>query len=196
MTRQHVFISILQKKSSLREREIILHQSIVSSFIFFCRLLQLFVWTSLRLFPLRYGCRRTYCERIVSEPRRAADVIRRSLFVTPDVDECKSSEAVCSEYAVCTNTVGSYVCACAPGYSGDARTPGGCRDVNECEIFERPCGTYAVCENADPGYNCVCPQGYRAKPDPQIACEQVILHIMYLHRIFKPVLISSSKCFN
>lgn len=104
----------------------------------------------------------------------AADVISRALFVTPDVDECKSSEAVCSVHAVCTNTEGSYVCACKPEYTGDARAPGGCRDVNECEISDRPCGTHALCENAEPGYNCVCPQGYRAKPDPQIACEQVI----------------------
>lgn len=103
-------------------------------------------------------------------------VIRRALFVAPDVDECKSSEAVCSAHAVCTNTLGSYVCSCQPEYTGDAQTPDGCRDVNECETLERPCGTHALCENANPGYNCVCPQGYRANPNPEIACEQVIYY--------------------
>lgn len=107
----------------------------------------------------------------------AADVIRRELFVTPDVDECKGSERVCGAHAICTNIVGSFVCTCQPEYTGNARAPDGCRDVNECEVLERPCGTHALCENAAPGYNCVCPQGYRAKPNPQIACEQVIIEI-------------------
>lgn len=105
---------------------------------------------------------------------KAADVIRRELFVTPDVDECKSSMAVCGAHAVCTNTAGSFVCTCEPEYTGDARASDGCRDINECEVFERPCGTHALCENAAPGYNCVCPQGFRANPNPEIACEQVI----------------------
>lgn len=113
----------------------------------------------------------TACVCILSTP--PANVIRHALFVTPDVDECKSSEAVCSKHAVCTNTVGSFVCACDPEYTGDARAADGCQDIDECETLERPCGTQAICENAAPGYNCVCPRGYRAKPDPQIACEQV-----------------------
>lgn len=101
------------------------------------------------------------------------DVIRRELFVAPDVDECRSSAAVCGAHAICTNTVGSYACACEPEYTGDARAPDGCRDVDECAALDRPCGAQAICENASPGYNCVCPQGYRANPNPQIACEQV-----------------------
>lgn len=100
-------------------------------------------------------------------------IIRLELFLVPDVDECKNSESVCGKHAVCTNTVGSYACTCKPEYTGDARAIDGCYDVNECEILEHPCGLHATCENTDPGYNCVCPQGFRAKPNPQIACEQV-----------------------
>lgn len=102
------------------------------------------------------------------------------MFVTPDIDECKTSKAVCSADALCTNTLGSFVCTCKPEYTGDARTPGGCRDIDECEVLEHPCGTYAICENAVPGYNCICPQGYRAKPNPQVACEQVTLLDCYI----------------
>lgn len=101
-------------------------------------------------------------------------IIRLELFFIPDVDECNSSQPVCGEHALCTNTIGSYVCSCKPEYTGDAKSPNGCRDVNECEILEHPCGVSAICENTDPGYNCKCPQGYRAKPRPEIACEQVI----------------------
>lgn len=72
------------------------------------------------------------------------------------------------------------MCTCKPEYTGDARTPGGCRDIDECEVLEHPCGTYAICENAVPGYNCICPQGYRAKPNPQVACEQVTLLDCYI----------------
>lgn len=100
-------------------------------------------------------------------------VIRCELFVDPDIDECKSSEAVCGANAVCSNTVGSFVCNCLPDYTGDARAPDGCKDVDECEALEHPCGLHAICENASPGYNCICPQGFRGQPDSQIACEQV-----------------------
>lgn len=46
-------------------------------------------------------------------------------------------------------------------------------DINECVALDKPCGQNAICENAIPGYNCVCPQGYVARPDAQVACEQV-----------------------
>lgn len=106
-------------------------------------------------------------------------LIRRGLFVMPDVDECKSSTA-CGARALCTNTEGSYVCSCGPEYTGDARSAEGCQDLDECALLERPCGSHAICENAAPGYNCICPQGFRAKPDPQIACEQVLSLVFVL----------------
>ena len=37
-----------------------------------------------------------------------------------DVDECTSE--VCDPHADCTNTVGSYVCICEAGYTGDGVT--------------------------------------------------------------------------
>lgn len=39
-----------------------------------------------------------------------------------DVDECNASSPVCDVNAICNNTIGSYRCACNPGYSGDGRT--------------------------------------------------------------------------
>ena len=36
-----------------------------------------------------------------------------------DVDECKNSLHRCNSHADCTNTAGSYLCRCKPGYFGD-----------------------------------------------------------------------------
>ena len=36
----------------------------------------------------------------------------------PDIDECKGNHS-CHVNATCTNTKGSYVCTCHPGYTGN-----------------------------------------------------------------------------
>ena len=36
-----------------------------------------------------------------------------------DIDECGVGNNQCHEDAHCTNTEGSYVCACLPGFQGD-----------------------------------------------------------------------------
>ena len=41
------------------------------------------------------------------------------LFVTLDLDECRGNNNHCHQNAVCTNTLGSYKCQCATGYTGD-----------------------------------------------------------------------------
>ena len=44
-----------------------------------------------------------------------------SLFL-PDIDECSTNSHSCDVNAVCSNTVGLYVCACKAGYSSDGNT--------------------------------------------------------------------------
>ena len=39
-----------------------------------------------------------------------------------DVDECTTGEANCHVNALCSNTVGLYVCRCIRGYEGDGKT--------------------------------------------------------------------------
>ena len=38
-----------------------------------------------------------------------------------DIDECSINSHSCEVNAVCSNTVGSYACACKVGYTGDGR---------------------------------------------------------------------------
>ena len=42
-----------------------------------------------------------------------------------DADECSNNDHSCDVNAVCSNTVGSYACACKAGYTGDGRTCNG-----------------------------------------------------------------------
>ena len=41
------------------------------------------------------------------------------MFIT-DIDECANDNGVCGDAAahICTNSVGSFTCACAAGYEG------------------------------------------------------------------------------
>ena len=43
-------------------------------------------------------------------------------FVIPDINECTNKTDNCHKNADCTNTVGSFTCACKTGYSGDGKT--------------------------------------------------------------------------
>ena len=38
-----------------------------------------------------------------------------------DLDECFTISDTCDVNADCQNTVGSYICSCKPGYTGDGQ---------------------------------------------------------------------------
>ena len=57
---------------------------------------------------------------------------KNELFSFADVDECIQGTHDClADVATCTNTFGSYSCACNPGYDGDGKT--------SCEIVAPGC---------------------------------------------------------
>ena len=38
-----------------------------------------------------------------------------------DIDECEATRNICHQYANCSNVLGSYVCHCTAGFSGDGK---------------------------------------------------------------------------
>ena len=86
-----------------------------------------------------------------------------------DVDECAAFSGSgggggggngligCHANAICTNTVGSYTCACEDGWIGDGTTT--CVDINEC-VESTACHDEAVCTNLDGSYACACNEGF------------------------------------
>lgn len=67
-----------------------------------------------------------------------------------DVDECLTRTALCNQN--CSNTYGSYVCSCHPGYRLDGLHT--CLDINECTEGTNTCAPPEVCINKDGTYAC------------------------------------------
>jgi hypothetical protein len=71
-------------------------------------------------------------------------------LICSEVDPCHAE-------ATCTNTVGSFTCACKPGYSGDGQS---CTDINECSQGTDTCHADATCTNTVGSFTCECNLGY------------------------------------
>ncbi|XP_064386521.1 uncharacterized protein LOC135335055 isoform X2 [Halichondria panicea] len=75
--------------------------------------------------------------------------------VCADIDECSGDTHGC-DHNICTNTPGSYTCACNSGYrlAADGR---GCDDINECTGSNN---CQQVCTNTEGSFTCGCEAGY------------------------------------
>ncbi len=67
-----------------------------------------------------------------------------------DIDECLNNTHNCDVNATCTNTIGSFTCACNSGFTGTGLI---CNDTDEC-LNPTTCQTGYVCENTAGSYNC------------------------------------------
>jgi len=74
-----------------------------------------------------------------------------------DIDECATETDNCDANASCTNTLGSFECACNDGYSGDGTT---CVDIDECVTGDDNCDANASCTNTLGSFECACNTGY------------------------------------
>ncbi|KAL9967080.1 hypothetical protein ACROYT_G025243 [Oculina patagonica] len=84
-----------------------------------------------------------------------------------EVNECAADPSPCHINAVCSPTVGSYICKCKPGFTGDGKKT--CADVNECADPDR-CHVNATCTNTVGLYTCECKPGFTGNG---INCEDV-----------------------
>ncbi|XP_066292643.1 mucin-like protein [Branchiostoma lanceolatum] len=84
-----------------------------------------------------------------------------------DIDECSTGADNCHVDATCTNTEGSFTCACNTGYSGDGTT---CADIDECQTNNGGCDR--ICSNSAGSYACSCDVGYRLLDDDR-SCQDV-----------------------
>eukprot|EP00117_Sycon_ciliatum_P038959 scpid18365/ scgid28865/ Latent-transforming growth factor beta-binding protein 4 len=74
-----------------------------------------------------------------------------------NLDECSLGTHNCSALGGnCTDTFGSYQCACLAGFSGDGFN---CMDIDECAP-PSPCDTNATCNNTVGSFTCTCNPGY------------------------------------
>ena len=107
-------------------------------------------------------------------------------FLHLDVNECSTSTDNCDSNAVCTNTQGSFTCACNSGFKGNGITCSGKKascpfylhnipkftfyhnsnlcitfsDVDECTVGTDNCDSNAMCTNTHGSFACACNTGF------------------------------------
>ncbi|XP_031158308.2 adhesion G protein-coupled receptor E1-like [Sander lucioperca] len=93
-----------------------------------------------------------------------------------DIDECKETAGICGPYSNCTNTPGSYLCACLVGFKATdpVSRPGSsniCIDMDEC--LDNVCGDGGTCLNNIGSFVCNCHEGYQLLPDATPLCQDI-----------------------
>merc|ERR1712019_163052 len=81
-----------------------------------------------------------------------------------------SDDNNCDANAACTNTDGSFTCACNDGWDG---TGDACEDVDECaSTDDNNCDANASCTNTDGSFTCACNENYTGDGETcKTACE-------------------------
>ncbi|XP_043938269.1 adhesion G protein-coupled receptor E1-like [Protopterus annectens] len=87
-----------------------------------------------------------------------------------DIDECQRDKDICGDHSICNNAIGSYSCACQPGFTTKTisqlstnASKFGCDDIDECQRDKDICGDHSICNNAIGSYSCTCPPGFKTR---------------------------------
>jgi hypothetical protein len=76
-----------------------------------------------------------------------------------DINECSTYTHDCARHALCTNSEGSYDCACNQGWSGDGEAQGtGCVNIDDCA--SNPCDYGECTDEGAAAYTCQCQEGF------------------------------------
>ncbi|XGW14233.1 hypothetical protein V3C99_000510 [Haemonchus contortus] len=86
------------------------------------------------------------------------------------VDKNECLDKPCHWLAHCQNTLGSYECACFPGFHGDGYH---CADIDECSMSKYSCPENSVCVNLPGTYFCNCTEGFAPKGLPLEKCADI-----------------------
>jgi hypothetical protein len=77
--------------------------------------------------------------------------------VCTNVDECADTTSNCDPNSNCTDSIGSYSCACNAGWVGTGTR---CSDIDECVADHlNTCQSDEVCQNSAGGFRCACAPG-------------------------------------
>ena len=90
--------------------------------------------------------------------------------IASDVNECDNS-AACGSNMSCTNTIGSFKCACLSGYKLNSDGTS-CSDVDECADDSHSCTSGEQCFNTAGSFTCTCKTGFATNATSK-DCEDV-----------------------
>eukprot|EP00933_Yihiella_yeosuensis_P000658 TRINITY_DN10103_c0_g1_i1.p1 TRINITY_DN10103_c0_g1~~TRINITY_DN10103_c0_g1_i1.p1 ORF type:complete len:890 (+),score=119.49 TRINITY_DN10103_c0_g1_i1:43-2712(+) len=80
----------------------------------------------------------------------------------------------------CTNTYGSYICTCKPGYAGDGKE---CVNIDECSTNSHTCPDDSVCTDSVGSYSCACKVGYTWKGGSVLSRKCVDLDECWINKL-------------
>ena len=101
--------------------------------------------------------RRCVTLRIPPRPACSAGFEDQANGNCQDIDECSRNTHNCNQNAECSNTPGSFTCACLAGYRGDGVK---CEEIDECAENIHACDINAACDNTPGAYDCTCNSGW------------------------------------
>uniref|UniRef100_A0A0G4I101 EGF-like domain-containing protein n=1 Tax=Chromera velia CCMP2878 TaxID=1169474 RepID=A0A0G4I101_9ALVE len=81
--------------------------------------------------------------------------------------EYEGVAANCHANASCANTLGTFLCSCVEGYTGDGVN---CTELDECATGVHNCDPQASCTNTNGSFTCACPPGIPAAMSDGTLC--------------------------
>jgi len=80
-----------------------------------------------------------------------------------NINECMLNTHDCHRYASCTDTQGSFTCACNRGYTGDADGKTDCHDIDDCVHSDATCKYGKCIDLGVDDMRCTCLPGWEDK---------------------------------